>query len=189
MCHELKVGVSFQILTYLAFSFTCTRYLVTEGQITQLFLLTFLAMVVMVIHQQHKGLSPDSNGLFLLCSFCLTVLLVAVWVVYLWNDPVLRNKYPGLVYVPEPWSYYTLHIKEKHWLTRPQKPIIYKQGQTCRRRYPNVDLHLHRAHRRLAEGWAFSLSSLSCWNASMSLTDDLLLSSFYVTCWVYLYYH
>lgn len=123
MCHELKVGVSFQILTYLAFSFTCTRYLVTEGQITQLFLLTFLAMVVMVIHQQHKGLSPDSNGLFLLCSFCLTVLLVAVWVVYLWNDPVLRNKYPGLVYVPEPWSYYTLHIKEKHWLTRPQKPI------------------------------------------------------------------
>ncbi|KAA8595945.1 hypothetical protein FQN60_011236 [Etheostoma spectabile] len=74
-------------------------YLVTEGQITELFLLTFLAMVVMVIHQQHKGLSPDSNGLFLFCSFSVTVLLVALWVAYLWNDPVLRNKYPGLIYI------------------------------------------------------------------------------------------
>ncbi|XP_022603093.1 ceroid-lipofuscinosis neuronal protein 6 [Seriola dumerili] len=86
-------------------------YLVTEGQITELFLLTFLAMVAMVIYQQCKGLSPDSNGLFLFCSFSVTVLLVALWVGYLWNDPVLRNKYPGLIYVPEPWSYYTLHIK------------------------------------------------------------------------------
>ncbi|CAM9321191.1 unnamed protein product [Lampetra planeri] len=86
-------------------------YLVTEGQITPLFLLTFLAMIATVIHQQHKGLSPDSNGLFLLWTFCLTVLLVALWVVYLWNDPVLRRRYPGLMYVPEPWSYYTLHMK------------------------------------------------------------------------------
>ncbi|XP_062272467.1 ceroid-lipofuscinosis neuronal protein 6-like [Scomber scombrus] len=89
-------------------------YLVTEGQITELFLITFLAMVVMVIHQQCKGLSLDSNGLFLFCSFSVTVLLVALWVVYLWNDQVLREKYPGLIYVPEPWSYYTLHIKENH---------------------------------------------------------------------------
>ncbi|XP_037649270.1 ceroid-lipofuscinosis neuronal protein 6-like [Sebastes umbrosus] len=89
-------------------------YLVTEGQITELFLLTFLAMVGMVIHQQREGLSPDSNGLFLLCSFSITVLLVVLWVAYLWNDPVLRKKYPGIIYVPEPWSYYTLHIKENH---------------------------------------------------------------------------
>ncbi|XP_010781546.1 acetylcholine receptor subunit alpha-type acr-7-like [Notothenia coriiceps] len=89
-------------------------YLVTEGQITELFLLTFLAMVVVVIIKQRKGLSPDSNGLFLFCSFSVTVLLVALWVIYLWSDPVLRNKYPGLIYVPEPWSYYTLHIKQDH---------------------------------------------------------------------------
>ena len=98
------------------FSFISSRYLVTEGQITELFLLTFLAIVATVIHQHRKGVSPDSNGLFLLYSFSVTVLLVAVWVGYLWNDPVLRNKYPGLIYVPEPWSYYTLHIK-KHWIT------------------------------------------------------------------------
>ncbi|KAL6113493.1 cln6 [Pungitius sinensis] len=89
-------------------------YLVTEGQITELFLLTFLAMVVTVIHQHCRGRSPDSNGLFLFCSFTVTLLLVALWVVHLWNDPVLRNKYPGLIYVPEPWSYYTLHIKQNH---------------------------------------------------------------------------
>lgn len=97
--------------------FLSSRYLVTEGQITELFLLTFLAMVSMVIYQQRKGFSPDSNGLFLFCSFSVTVFLVALWVVYLWNDPVLRNKYPGLIYVPEPWSYYTLHIKNNHWFT------------------------------------------------------------------------
>ena len=91
-----------------------SRYLVTEGQITELFLLTFLAMVVVVIIKQRKGLSPDSNGLFLFCSFSITVLLVVLWVIYLWSDPVLRNKYPGLIYVPEPWSYYTLHIKQDH---------------------------------------------------------------------------
>ncbi|XP_037547536.1 ceroid-lipofuscinosis neuronal protein 6a [Nematolebias whitei] len=89
-------------------------YLVTEGQITEVFLLTFLAMVAMVMFQHHKGVGVDSNGRFLFYSFSVTVLLVILWVAYLWNDPVLRNKYPGLLYVPEPWSYYTLHIRKSH---------------------------------------------------------------------------
>lgn len=86
-------------------------------------------MVAIVIYQQHKGLSPDNNGLFLFCSFSVTLLLVAVWVVYLWNDPVLREKYPGLIYVPEPWSYYTLHIKKNHWITSVQvcPPLRFKK--------------------------------------------------------------
>lgn len=89
-------------------------YLVTEGQITELFLLTFLTMFAMMIFQRFKGLSPDSNGSFLFYSFGATMVLVSLWVAYLWNDPVLRNKYPGLFYVPEPWSYYTLHIRKSH---------------------------------------------------------------------------
>ncbi|KAM4596618.1 ceroid-lipofuscinosis neuronal protein 6a isoform 1-T1 [Fundulus diaphanus] len=89
-------------------------YLVTEGQITELFLLTFLAMLAMMVFQRRRGLGPDSNGSFLFYSFSVTVLLVSLWVAYLWNDPVLRNKYPGLFYVPEPWSYYTLHIRKSH---------------------------------------------------------------------------
>uniref|UniRef100_A0A1A7WIU3 Ceroid-lipofuscinosis, neuronal 6a n=2 Tax=Iconisemion striatum TaxID=60296 RepID=A0A1A7WIU3_9TELE len=89
-------------------------YLVTEGQITELFLFTFFAMVATVIFQRYKGLSPDSNGRFLFYSFSVTVLLVTLWVAFLWNDPVLRHKYPGLFYVPEPWSYYTLHIRNSH---------------------------------------------------------------------------
>lgn len=117
---KYNVNISQSISDAACFFLICWRYLVTEGQITELFLITFLAMVVMVIYQQRKGLSPDSNGLFLFCSFSLTVLLVALWVVYLWNDQVLRNKYPGLIYVPEPWSYYTLHIKENHWVTSVQ---------------------------------------------------------------------
>ncbi|XP_054627310.1 ceroid-lipofuscinosis neuronal protein 6a isoform X2 [Dunckerocampus dactyliophorus] len=112
MKEQKKIPVSGQLL--LAPSALYYWYLVTEGQITGLFLVTFFAMVAMVIQQRYKGFSPDSNGLFLFYTFCLTGLLVTLWVVCLWNDPVLRNKYPGLMYVPEPWAYYTLHIKKIH---------------------------------------------------------------------------
>ncbi|XP_064168410.1 ceroid-lipofuscinosis neuronal protein 6 homolog isoform X2 [Anguilla rostrata] len=87
-------------------------YLVTEGQIFILFIFTFFAMMATVIHQRRKGFVPDSNGLFLLYSFSLTLGLVAVWVGCLWHDEVLRKKYPGVIYVPEPWAFYTLHIKD-----------------------------------------------------------------------------
>ncbi|XP_038623168.1 ceroid-lipofuscinosis neuronal protein 6 isoform X2 [Tachyglossus aculeatus] len=89
-------------------------YLVTEGQIFLLFLFTFFAMMALVTHQKRKGLSLDSNGLFLFYSFVVTLVLVALWVGCLWNDPTLRKKYPGVIYVPEPWAFYTLHISEQH---------------------------------------------------------------------------
>ncbi|XP_054421204.1 ceroid-lipofuscinosis neuronal protein 6 isoform X1 [Pteronotus mesoamericanus] len=90
-----------------------SRYLVTEGQIFILFIFTFFAMLALVLHQKRKSLFLDSNGLFLFYSFTLTLLLVAIWVAWLWNDPVLRKKYPGVIYVPEPWAFYTLHISSR----------------------------------------------------------------------------
>lgn len=90
------------------------RYLVTEGQIFILFIFTFFAMLALVLHQKRKRLFMDSNGLFLFYSFTLTLLLVALWVAWLWNDPVLRKKYPGVIYVPEPWAFYTLHVSSRH---------------------------------------------------------------------------
>ncbi|XP_004687566.1 PREDICTED: ceroid-lipofuscinosis neuronal protein 6 [Condylura cristata] len=89
-------------------------YLVTEGQIFILFTFTFFAMLALVLHQKHKRLFLDSNGLFLFYSFGLALLLVALWVAWLWNDPVLRKKYPGVIYVPEPWAFYTLHVSSGH---------------------------------------------------------------------------
>jgi len=89
----------------------CCRYLVTEGQIFEVFLLTFLAMLATYVYKRSQGLTPDLNGRFMLANFTLTLVLVAAWVHYLWDDPVLRVKYPGTLYVPEPWAYYTLHIK------------------------------------------------------------------------------
>ncbi|KAF6130898.1 hypothetical protein HJG60_007853 [Phyllostomus discolor] len=89
-------------------------YLVTEGQIFILFIFTFFAMLALVLHQKRKRLFLDSNGLFLFYSFALTLLLVAMWVTWLWNDPVLRKKYPGVIYVPEPWAFYTLHVSSRH---------------------------------------------------------------------------
>lgn len=93
--------------------FSFSRYLVTEGQIFILFIFTFFAMLALVLHQKRRRLLLDSNGLFLFYSFVLTLFLVALWVAWLWNDPVLRKKYPGVIYVPEPWAFYTLHVSNQ----------------------------------------------------------------------------
>ncbi|KFO81120.1 Ceroid-lipofuscinosis neuronal protein 6, partial [Acanthisitta chloris] len=89
-------------------------YLVTEGQIFILYIFTFFAMMALVMHQKRKGLVLDSNGLFLFYSFIITLVLIAVWVVWLWNDKILRKKYPGVIYIPEPWAFYTLHMSNLH---------------------------------------------------------------------------
>ena len=51
----------------------------------------------------------DPNAKFLFFRSALTLVLVAVWVVYLWNDATLRKKYPGWLYIPEPWAYVSLY--------------------------------------------------------------------------------
>lgn len=83
----------------------------TEGQIFTLFIFTTFALVALVMHQKRKGLVMDSNGRFLFYSFILTLGLVALWIGWLWNDQILRKKYPGIIYVPEPWAFYTLHLR------------------------------------------------------------------------------
>ncbi|OWK50431.1 Ceroid-lipofuscinosis neuronal protein 6 [Lonchura striata] len=85
-------------------------YLVTEGQLFILFLLTVLAMLALALRRRRRGLLPDSNGRFLLLSFLLGLLLVGAWVGCLWHDGVLRRRYPGPIYVPEPWAFYTLRL-------------------------------------------------------------------------------
>ncbi|XP_072888720.1 ceroid-lipofuscinosis neuronal protein 6 homolog isoform X2 [Hemitrygon akajei] len=87
-------------------------YLVTEGQIFVLYIFTTFAMMATVMHKKRQGLVMDSNGLFLFYSFCITLVLISAWIAFLWNDKILRRKYPGVMYVPEPWAYYTLHIKK-----------------------------------------------------------------------------
>ncbi|XP_070764000.1 ceroid-lipofuscinosis neuronal protein 6 homolog [Enoplosus armatus] len=87
-------------------------YLITEGQTFILFIFTFFAMTATVMHQRRRGLVPDGNGLFMLYSFSAALFLVAVWVVCLWNDGVLRKKHPGLIYVPQPRAVYTLHVRQ-----------------------------------------------------------------------------
>ncbi|XP_041442840.1 ceroid-lipofuscinosis neuronal protein 6 homolog isoform X2 [Xenopus laevis] len=89
-------------------------YLVTEGQIFIIFIFTFFAMLAIIMHQRRKGLHLDSNGLFLLFSFSATLIFIAAWIVWLWNDQILRKKYPGVIYIPEPWAFYTLHINSLH---------------------------------------------------------------------------
>jgi len=87
-------------------------YLVTEGQIFSCYIITFVAMIITVAIEKFKGYSLDINGRFMMYTFGVTLVLIIVWVGYLWNDEVLRVKYPGLIYIPEPWSYYTLYIRK-----------------------------------------------------------------------------
>ncbi|XP_053128895.1 ceroid-lipofuscinosis neuronal protein 6 isoform X2 [Hemicordylus capensis] len=89
-------------------------YLVTEGQIFILFIFTFFALMALVMHQKRKGLIMDSNGRFLFFSFIITLVLIVFWVGWLWNDKILRKKYPGIIYIPEPWAFYTLHMSNLH---------------------------------------------------------------------------
>uniref|UniRef100_A0A665VRS6 Ceroid-lipofuscinosis neuronal protein 6 homolog n=1 Tax=Echeneis naucrates TaxID=173247 RepID=A0A665VRS6_ECHNA len=85
-------------------------YIITEGQTFILFIFTFFAMAATVMHQRRRDLVPDGNGLFMLYSFSAALVLVAVWVACLWGDPVLRRKHPGLIYVPQPRAFYSLHL-------------------------------------------------------------------------------
>ncbi|RLV92587.1 hypothetical protein DV515_00013690 [Chloebia gouldiae] len=72
------------------------------------YIFTFFAMTALVLRRRRRGLVLDSNGRFLLLSFLLTLLLIAAWVGWLWDDGTLRRKYPGVIYIPEPWAFYTL---------------------------------------------------------------------------------
>lgn len=88
-------------------------YLVTEGQITPLFVFTLAFMYIFFFYDQFVlGRLIDENGKFLIQTFQLTLVLVGAWCFYFWDDKELRKKYPGFIYVPEPWSVYSLHFKE-----------------------------------------------------------------------------
>ncbi len=84
-------------------------YLVTEGQLFEIFMLSLIVMVFITMYKKGCGYYIDSNGVYLLAVNSLTVIFVIVWCCYLWNDEALRIKYPGIIYVPEPWSYWSLY--------------------------------------------------------------------------------
>jgi len=107
-----RPGVSLMWLSLVLVSGTYYWYLATEGQIFPLFFFTYITMVTTYIIQSRRGLNCDLNGLFLLATFTLTVALTFAWSVWLWDDVTLRHKYPGVIYVPEPWAYYTLYIAD-----------------------------------------------------------------------------
>ncbi|XP_039225551.1 ceroid-lipofuscinosis neuronal protein 6 isoform X1 [Crotalus tigris] len=110
-CKEQQPRIPVAALLLIGPSSLYYWYLVTEGQILTLFVFTTFALVALVMHQRRKGLIMDSNGRFLFYSFVITLGLVALWIGWLWNDQTLRKKYPGIIYVPEPWAFYTLHLR------------------------------------------------------------------------------
>lgn len=85
----------------------------TEGQITPLFIVATLLMTLIWFYQRFiKKNRLDINGKFLLTTFHMTIILVAAWTSMFWTDEVLRTKYASsLIYVPEPWSVYSLYGK------------------------------------------------------------------------------
>ncbi|XP_059142017.1 ceroid-lipofuscinosis neuronal protein 6-like [Physella acuta] len=103
-----RIGITWSLLAVVSAAYYW--YLATEGQIFPLFLLTYVAMLCLYLFNLSRGWSCDLNGRFLLWTFTLTTLLTAAWSFWLWNDVTLRKKYPGVLYIPEPWAYYTLYI-------------------------------------------------------------------------------
>ncbi|KAH0620122.1 hypothetical protein JD844_014738 [Phrynosoma platyrhinos] len=113
-CKEAQQRIPVAALLLIGPSSLYYWYLVTEGQIFILFIFTFFVLMALVMHQKRKGLLMDSNGRFLFYSFVITLALIALWVGWLWNDKILRKKYPGVIYIPEPWAFYTLHMSNLH---------------------------------------------------------------------------
>lgn len=107
---NITEGLSARDWMLLVFSGLFEWYLVTEGQIFVTFLCMLFAMSVILFWRMEQGMTMDINGRFLFLRSLLVLLLVVVWVCYLWRDKQLRNKYPGLLYVPEPWSFASLYI-------------------------------------------------------------------------------
>ena len=101
---------SLSFIVLLILSTLYNWYYVTEGQLIGPYMITLVAMgVVWVYNVLITGKYMDINGWFLLIQNILTCLLDIVWVIYLWDDPVLRVRYPGWLYVPEPLSYLSLY--------------------------------------------------------------------------------
>ena len=93
----------------LLFSTIFNWYLITEGQIIEIFLIKIFLMILMYLWNKWSNRFLDLNGQFLFLQNIFTLLLIMMWVIYLWNDNVLRVKYPGVLYVPEPWAYWSLY--------------------------------------------------------------------------------
>ena len=86
-------------------------YAVTEAQVFIQFAAMNLLMLLVLALRQQQGAKVDSNGKFILLRSVLTLLLIAAWVVVLWRDRGLREKYhESWLYVPEPWSYASLYL-------------------------------------------------------------------------------
>ena len=92
----------------LPFDALFTSYLVTEGQIALAFGAALLVMVNAAIFFRLRGYKADVNGQYLLTVYILTAVIVAAWSLYFWDHELLNERYPGLLYIPEPWSVYTL---------------------------------------------------------------------------------
>ena len=85
-------------------------YIVTEGQIIEMYIVLMTSFLVTCVVQVSGGRYPDINGVFILLCFCLCGIWVLIWVWYFWSNPVLRARYPGVLYVPEPWSVISLKV-------------------------------------------------------------------------------
>ncbi|ESO92652.1 hypothetical protein LOTGIDRAFT_190638 [Lottia gigantea] len=107
-----KSRISPSIYLLLIISAVYYWYLVTEGQIFVVYIFTYFAMLLSIVYHYNQGKYPDINGLFLFYTFTLTNILIVVWVGALWNNDVMRKKYPGIIYIPEPWSLYFYYYSE-----------------------------------------------------------------------------
>ena len=85
-------------------------YIITEGQVIEIYIVLMTSFSIMCVLQVRGGRYPDINGVFVFLCFSLSGILVLIWVWYLWSNPILRARYPGVLYVPEPWSVITMRV-------------------------------------------------------------------------------
>lgn len=83
-------------------------YFITKGQMFLVYFIAYVCMTFDLYQKRATGQVMDINGRFLYFSLTTSLFLIITWIVYLWNDEKLYHKYPGLLYIPEPWSHFAL---------------------------------------------------------------------------------
>ncbi|KAI6654875.1 Ceroid-lipofuscinosis neuronal protein 6 [Oopsacas minuta] len=85
-------------------------YLVTEAQLIELYIGLMTSFLFITLLEVSRGRFPDINGIFIVLTMTVSGILILIWVYWLWNDTILRERYPGVLYVPEPWSVLPMRV-------------------------------------------------------------------------------
>ncbi|XP_070543584.1 ceroid-lipofuscinosis neuronal protein 6-like isoform X2 [Ptychodera flava] len=85
-------------------------YIVSEYQLVGPFLILLSMVILYQAFEFSLHRVTDINGQLLLQSFGITLVFLLTWKFLVWGDKNLSGQYPGLLGIPQPWTYVRMYI-------------------------------------------------------------------------------